>query len=55
MRRQVADNWRDWGLRIRSIDTDLEREPERIRRSFALQARRVESGGAIDLWPQEVA
>jgi hypothetical protein len=55
VRRQVADNWRYWEQRLRSIDTDLEREPDRIRRTFALQTHRVEPAGAIYLWPQEVA
>ena len=52
VRRQVADNWRYWQQRLASIDTDLEREPERIRRTFALQTHRVEPAGAIYLWPQ---
>ena len=52
VRRQVADNWRYWERRLGSIDTDLEREPERIRRSFALRTHRVEPAGAIYLWPQ---
>jgi len=38
--------------RLQTIDRDLEREPERIRRTFALQTHRVEPAGAIDLWPQ---
>ena len=53
VRRQVADNWRYWEQRLASIDTDLKREPERIRRTFALQTYRVEPAGAIYLWPQE--
>ncbi|MFN9694931.1 MAG: hypothetical protein ACK550_14230, partial [Synechococcaceae cyanobacterium] len=52
VRRQVSDNWRYWEQRLASIDTDLEREPERIRRTFALQTHRVEPAGAIYLWPQ---
>jgi hypothetical protein len=52
VRRQVSDNWRDGEQRLASIDSDLEREPERIRRTFALQTHRVEPAGAIDLWPQ---
>ncbi len=52
VRRQLSDNWRYWEQRLASIDTDLEREPERIRRTFALQTHRVEPAGAIDLWPQ---
>jgi chromosome segregation ATPase len=52
-RRQLEDNRRYWEERLQTIDRDLEREPERIRRSFALQTHRVEPAGAIYLWPQE--
>ena len=52
VRRQVTDNWRYWEQRLASIDTDLEREPELIRRTFALQTDRVEPAGVIYLWPQ---
>ena len=51
VRRQVTDNWRYWEQRLASINTDLECEPERIRRTFALQTHRVESAGAIYRWP----
>lgn len=40
-------------MRLQTIDIDL--EPERILRTFALQTHRVEPAGAIYLWPQEVA
>ena len=40
--------------RLQTIDIDLEREPERILRTFALQTHRVEPAGAIYLWPQGV-
>ena len=39
-------------VRLQTIDIDLEQEPERIRRTFALQTHRVEPAGAIYLWPQ---
>jgi hypothetical protein len=51
-RRQLEDNRRYWEQRLQTIDSDLEREPERIRRTFALQTHRVEPAGAIYLWPQ---
>ena len=51
VRRQVSDNWRYWEQCLQAIDTDLEREPERIGRTFALQTYRVEPAGAIYLWP----
>ena len=53
-RRQLQDNRKYWEERLQTIDIDLEREPERIRRTFALQTHRVEPAGAIYLWPQGV-
>ena len=40
--------------RLQTIDIDLEREPESILRTFAVQTHRVEPAGAIYLWPQAV-
>lgn len=51
-RRQLEDNRKYGEDRLQTIDSDLEREPERIRRTFALQTHRVEPAGAIYLWPQ---
>jgi hypothetical protein len=51
-RRQLEDNRKYWEERLQTIDNDLEREPERIRRTFALQTHRVEPAGAIYQWPQ---
>ncbi|PSB38490.1 DISARM system SNF2-like helicase DrmD [Aphanothece minutissima] len=53
-RRQLEDNRKYWEKRLQTIDADLAHEPERIRRTFALQTNRVEPAGAIYLWPQEV-
>ena len=53
-RRQLEDNRRYWEQRLQTIDSDLEREPERIRRTFALQTHRVEPAGAIYLWPTDL-
>jgi hypothetical protein len=55
VRRQLVDNRRYWEQRLQAIDTDLEREPDRIRRTFELRTQRVEPAGAIYLWPQGVA
>jgi len=55
VRRQLDDNRRYWEQRLQAIDTDLEREPDRIRRTFELSTQRVEPAGAIYLWPQGVA
>ena len=51
-RRQLQNNRKYWEERLQTIDIDLEQEPERIRRTFALQTHRVEPAGAIYLWPQ---
>ena len=53
-RRQLEDNRKYWEQRLQTIDLDLALEPERIRRTFALQTDRVEPAGAIYLWPQGV-
>ena len=55
VRRQLDDNRRYWEQRLQAIDTDLEREPDRIRRTFELRTLRVEPAGAIYLWPQGIA
>jgi hypothetical protein len=52
VRRQLDDNRRYWEQRLQAIDTDLEREPDRIRRTFERRTQRVEPAGAIYLWPQ---
>ena len=53
-RRQLEDNRKYWEDRLKTIDLDLVQEPERIRRTFALQTDRVEPAGAIYLWPMGV-
>jgi uncharacterized protein YicC (UPF0701 family) len=52
VRRQLDDNRRYWEQHLQAIDTDLEREPDRIRRTFELRTQRVEPAGAIYPWPQ---
>jgi hypothetical protein len=53
-RRQLEDNRKYWEQRLQTIDLDLAQEPDRIRRTFALQTDRIEPAGAIYLWPQGV-
>ena len=36
----------------RQFDTDIEREPERIRRFYDIQRTRVEPVGLVYLWPE---
>ena len=50
--RQLRDNRSYWDRRLARIDRDLEREPDVIRRTFAVAtAPRIEPAGAIMLWP----
>ncbi|MFN7820752.1 MAG: hypothetical protein ACK5Q7_14340 [Cyanobacteriota bacterium] len=41
MPHQVSANCRTWEPRRASIDTDQERDPERIRHAYALQTHRL--------------
>jgi hypothetical protein len=54
-RRQLEDNRKYWEQRLQTIDLDLSQEPDRIRRTFALQTDRIEPAGAIYLWPKGAA
>ena len=51
-RRQLEANMRSWGVRLEQFDRDLVTEPERIRRFYEVQARRVEPVGLVYLWPE---
>ena len=51
-RQQLEANMRHWERRLSQFDTDLEREPERIRRFYDIQRSRVEPVGLVYLWPE---
>jgi hypothetical protein len=51
-RRQVAADKRYQEQRLRDIDAELSTEPERIRRTYTVKARRVEPVGIVYLWPR---
>ena len=51
-RRQMEANKRSWKHRLVQFDTDLEREPERIRNFYRVRAHRVEPVGLVYLWPE---
>ena len=51
-RRQLEANMRHWERRLTQFDTDIEREPERIRRFYDIQRTRVEPVGLVYLWPE---
>lgn len=49
--RQLEADRRHWRSRLDAIARELESEPERIRRSYVVQAARVEPVGLVYLWP----
>ena len=51
-RRQLQANVSAWRRRLEQFDSDLEREPRRIREFYEVRARRVEPVGLIYLWPE---
>ena len=51
-RQQLEANMRHWGRRLGQFETDIEREPERIRRFYDIQRTRVEPVGLVYLWPE---
>ncbi|WP_296616729.1 DISARM system SNF2-like helicase DrmD [Sphingomonas sp.] len=50
--RQRAADRRSWERAVTRLDDELVREPERLRRSFDIKARRVEPVGIVYLWPE---
>ena len=50
--RQLEADMRHWKRRLDQFDRDLEREPERIREFYEVQAQRVEPVGLVYLWPE---
>lgn len=50
-RRQLESDRRHWEQRLGEIEQQIEREPERIRASYAVKAPRVEPVGLVYLWP----
>ena len=51
-RQQLEADMRHWERRLAQFDTDLEREPERIRRFYDIQRTRMEPVGLVYLWPE---
>jgi superfamily II DNA/RNA helicase len=50
-RRQIDADRRHWERRLASLVAELETEPERIRRTYTVHARRLEPVGLVYLWP----
>lgn len=51
-RKQLEANMRAWKVRLEQFGRDLAIEPERVRRFYDVQARRVEPVGLVYLWPE---
>ena len=49
--RQLEANQRHWDKRLAALTVELQREPERIRAVYAVQATRLEPVGLVYLWP----
>ena len=48
---QLDANKRHWAKRLEQLRVELKTEPERIRDSYSVKARRVEPVGLVYLWP----
>ncbi len=51
-RRQREADHRHWETRLNSIATELQTEPERIRKTYVVNASRIEPVGVVYLWPK---
>ncbi|MCK6461008.1 MAG: DISARM system SNF2-like helicase DrmD [Planctomycetes bacterium] len=49
--RQLKDDQRHWAKRLDELAGEIETEPDRVRRSYEVKARRVEPVGVVYLWP----
>jgi superfamily II DNA or RNA helicase len=43
---------RHWKVKLEKLATDIEQEPERVRRSYSVAADRLETIGIVYLWPE---
>jgi hypothetical protein len=51
-KRQLDADRAFWGKRLLAIGGEIQSEPEKIRQSYAVRARRVELLGVVYLWPK---
>ena len=51
-KRQLQANMAAWRRRLAQFDAEMEREPERVRAFYEVQATRVEPVGLVYLWPE---
>ena len=52
VRRQLASERASWVTRLRTIDAEIESEPQRIDRAYQVRARRLDPLGLVYLWPR---
>lgn len=50
-RRQLEDNTKYWEQRLAKLASEVAQEPDRIRASYRVRARRIEPVGVAYLWP----
>ncbi len=50
--KQRSADRRSWEKAVTRLDDELIREPERLRRSYDIKARRIEPVGIVYLWPE---
>lgn len=50
-RRQLEADKRYWRARLATLDQEIADEPERVRASYRVKARRIEPVGIVYLWP----
>ena len=51
-KRQLESEMRSWRVRLGQFESELEREPQRIRAFYDVRAKRVEPVGLVYLWPE---
>jgi hypothetical protein len=49
--KQLQADRRYWQRRLQQLDQELDSEPQRIRSSYEVKARRLEPVGLVYLWP----
>ena len=49
--RQFEADRRSWDGKLLQLQHELDSEPEKVRRGYAVQARRLEPIGLVYLWP----
>lgn len=51
-KRQLESDMRAWRIRLEQFESDIKREPKRIREFYEVHARRIEPVGLVYLWPE---